>query len=135
MNNRGIKIIKDGKVSHVRDVKPGDQLAATIVSQGAPVVVTEQEVQATLAQATPATSGNRRQRQRAPPATPAAPAASAEPRCSRGDGSLAGDVARFRTGRIVRTRDDGMGDHHPAHRRGAVLFLAPTQAAVTTRNG
>ena len=91
LNDRGIKIIKDGKVTHVSDVKQGDEMAAMIVSQGAPVVVTEQEVQATLAQATPATparsdpgndpGGDARDdpATTAAPATPAAPAASAEP--------------------------------------------------------
>ena len=81
LNDRGIKILnKDGKVTHVSDVKQGDEITATIVTQGPPVVVTEQDVQATLAQATPAAPAT------APPAakteTPAptaAPAASAEP--------------------------------------------------------
>ena len=75
LNDRGIKILnKDGKVTHVSDVKQGDEITATIVTQGPPVVVTEQEVQATLAQGATATA--------AAPATPAptaAPAASAEP--------------------------------------------------------
>ena len=56
LNDRGIKIVKDGKVTHLSDVKAGDELVAMIVSKGPPVVVTEQEVQATLAQATPTTS-------------------------------------------------------------------------------
>ena len=80
LNDRGIKILnKDGRVIHVGDVQKGDQIQATIVTQGPPVVVTEQEVQATLAQATPAAPATT-------PATPAtataptaAPAASAEP--------------------------------------------------------
>src|SRR5580765_491335 len=55
LNDRGIKILnKDGKVTHVSDVKQGDEITATIVTQGPPVVVTEQDVQASLAQATPA---------------------------------------------------------------------------------
>jgi hypothetical protein len=54
LNDRGIKILnKDGKVTHVSDVKQGDEITATIVTQGPPVVVTEQEVQATLAQTAP----------------------------------------------------------------------------------
>ena len=53
LNDRGIKIVKDGKVTHISDVKAGDELMAVIVSKGPPAVVTEQEVQATLAQATP----------------------------------------------------------------------------------
>jgi translation elongation factor P/translation initiation factor 5A len=54
LNDRGIKILnKDGRVTYARDLKRGDEVTATIVSQAAPVVVTEQEVQATLAQANP----------------------------------------------------------------------------------
>ena len=55
LNDRSIKIFKEGRAIGMRDVNQGDTLTATIVTQGPPVVVTEQEVQATLAQATPAT--------------------------------------------------------------------------------
>jgi hypothetical protein len=54
LNDRGIQILKDGKVVHLSQINKGDVLTATVVSQGPPVVVTEQEVQATLAK-TPAT--------------------------------------------------------------------------------
>jgi len=87
LNDRGIKILnKDGKVTHVSDVKQGDEITATIVTQGPPVVVTEQEVQATLAQGgAPATTAASSPAKAdspanpAPTAAPAAPAASAEP--------------------------------------------------------
>jgi hypothetical protein len=97
LNDRGIKILnKDGKVTHVSDVKQGDEITATIVTQGPPVVVTEQEVQATLAQGTPATAATPAPAKTEAPASPAptaapasaeaaapamaaAPAASAEP--------------------------------------------------------
>ena len=83
LNDRGIKILnKDGKVTHVSDVKQGDEITATIVTQGAPVVVTEQEVQATLAQAAPATAATPAPAKTEAPASPAptaAPAASTEP--------------------------------------------------------
>jgi len=60
LNDRGIKLLdKDGRVTYARDVKRGDQITATIVSQAAPVVVTEQEVQATLAQAGTTTTATR----------------------------------------------------------------------------
>jgi hypothetical protein len=74
VNERAIKIFKEGRVIAIRDVKVGDELTAMIVTQGAPVVVTEQEVQATLAQATPAKT-------EAPTTTTqaATPAASAQP--------------------------------------------------------
>jgi hypothetical protein len=55
LNDRGIKILKDGRVMHVSDLKQGDEITATIVTPAPPVVVTEQEVQATLAQANTAT--------------------------------------------------------------------------------
>jgi hypothetical protein len=48
LDQRGIQIVKDGRVLRVGEVKEGDVLTATIVSQIAPVVVTEQEVQAAL---------------------------------------------------------------------------------------
>jgi hypothetical protein len=59
LNDRGIKIIKDGRVVPIANLKQGDEITATIVTAGPPVVMTEQEVQATLAQAgttTPATA-------------------------------------------------------------------------------
>jgi len=49
LNDRGIPIMKDGRVIHLSQVNKGDVLTATIVSQGPPAVVTEQDVQATLA--------------------------------------------------------------------------------------
>ncbi len=48
LDQRGIQIVKDGRVMRIGELKEGDKLTATIVSQVAPVVVTEQEVQATL---------------------------------------------------------------------------------------
>ena len=64
LNDRGIKLVnQDGRVTYARDAKQGDAITAIIVSQAPPVVVTEQEVQATLAQASPtatATSGRGR---------------------------------------------------------------------------
>ena len=51
LNGRGIKIIKDGRVVPIANLKQGDEITATIVTAGPPVVMTEQEVQATLAQA------------------------------------------------------------------------------------
>jgi uncharacterized membrane protein len=81
LNDRGIKIVKDGRATHISDVKVGDELTAIIVSQGPPVVATEQDVQATLAQAAPATAAAPAPAKTEAPATPtpsAAPAASAE---------------------------------------------------------
>ena len=52
LDQRGVQILKDGSVMHMDQLKKGDMLTATIITQVAPVVVTEQEVQATLAEAT-----------------------------------------------------------------------------------
>ncbi len=49
LNQRGIQILKDGRVMRIDELKKGDMITATIITQVAPVVVTEQEVQATLA--------------------------------------------------------------------------------------
>jgi LPXTG-motif cell wall-anchored protein len=66
LDERGVQILKEGKVIRIRDVRKGDGLTATIISKGPPVVVTEKEIEATLAQAKP---------EAAPaPAAPAAPA-------------------------------------------------------------
>jgi len=49
LNERGLQIFKDGKVITVSQLNKGDEISATIVSQRPPEVVTEQEVEATLA--------------------------------------------------------------------------------------
>jgi hypothetical protein len=48
---RGVKIMRAGKPALVSDFRPGDKLSATIITSMPPKVVTEQEVQATLATA------------------------------------------------------------------------------------
>ena len=63
LDKRGIKIMVDGKQRAVSELHTGDRLSATIVSTRPPRVVTEREVQATLAKVTAA-----------PAAAPAAPA-------------------------------------------------------------
>ena len=52
-DNRGIKIIKDGKPVDFSEIRQGDRLTATIVTQGAPKVMTQRQVEASLASATP----------------------------------------------------------------------------------
>ena len=49
LDQRGVQILKDGRVMRMDELRKGDMLTATIITQVAPVVVTEQEVQATLA--------------------------------------------------------------------------------------
>jgi len=72
LDDRGIQIFKGGRAMRIGELKEGDALTATIVTQVAPVVVTEQEVQATLApsKAEPATN---------PPTTMAAAPAATPP--------------------------------------------------------
>ena len=77
LDQRGIQILKDGRAMRIGELRPGDVLTATIVSQVAPVVVTEQEVQATLA-ASKAEPAPTKVASAAAPAQPT-PAASPEP--------------------------------------------------------
>ena len=51
LDKRGIEIFKDGQLVRVRELNPGDQLTATIVSSQPPTIVTETEVDAKMAQA------------------------------------------------------------------------------------
>jgi len=51
LDKREIEIVKDGKVVRVADLRRGDTLTAVIVTSAAPVVLTEKEVEATLAEA------------------------------------------------------------------------------------
>src|SRR5262245_995327 len=64
VDKRGVTIVRDGQPAKVRDFRQGDRLTATIVTTKPPRVVTEKEVQATLAAANK-------------PAAPAAAASSA----------------------------------------------------------
>ena len=74
LDDRGVQILKEGRIIRIRDLKQGDHITATIFSKAPPVVLTEMEVQATLAQAAPAAAAP------APATTPAAtPAAAAAP--------------------------------------------------------
>ncbi len=57
LDTKGIEIFKDGQSVRIADLRRGDKLTATIVTSGPPVVLTEQEVQATLAEAPAAPAG------------------------------------------------------------------------------
>jgi hypothetical protein len=80
IDKRGVKIMREGKPAQVSDFRQGDTLSATIITTRAPQVLSEKEVQATLAKkpappaaaATPAPAA-------APPPAPAPPAAAARP--------------------------------------------------------
>ena len=73
LDDRGVQILKEGRIIRIRDLRQGDQITATIFSKAPPVVLTETEVQATLAQAAPAAAAPTAAA--APAATPAAAAA------------------------------------------------------------
>jgi len=45
---RNVTILKDGKPASISDLSTGDKLTATIVTAGAPKVLTERQLQATL---------------------------------------------------------------------------------------
>ena len=71
VDKRGVKIMRGGKPAAVSDFRAGDTLTATIITSKPPQVVTEKEVQATLARA-PAPAA-------APPPAPAAAPPAAAP--------------------------------------------------------
>jgi hypothetical protein len=50
VDKRGIKIMRDGKPAQVSDFREGDRLSALIITAGPPQVLTERQVQATLAE-------------------------------------------------------------------------------------
>ena len=62
VEKRGIKMVKDGAPAQFTDFRAGDRLSATIVTTLPPKVMTEQEVNATLAKAAPASGGAHPQR-------------------------------------------------------------------------
>lgn len=67
VDTRGAELVRDGKPAKLSDFRQGDQLTATIVTTKPPRIVTEKEVQASLA------------RQPAAPAAAAAPAPAPAP--------------------------------------------------------
>jgi hypothetical protein len=69
IDERGVQIFRDGKPLKIMNMNPGDELTATIVTTAPPLVLTQKQVDATLAAAAAA-----------PAPAPAAPApAAAEP--------------------------------------------------------
>jgi cell division septation protein DedD len=51
VDKRNVKIVRGGKPATVSDFREGDRLSATIITTRAPQIMTEQQVQATLAAA------------------------------------------------------------------------------------
>jgi len=86
VDKRGVKIVREGKPVQISQLREGDQLSAVIITSQPPRVVTEQEVNATLAAAKTATgagggappSGSAAATRSASPAAAPAPAASSQ---------------------------------------------------------
>ena len=66
IDKRGIKIWRDGKLAEISDFRANDKLTATIVTTKAPQVMTEREVQATLAKSGGAAAAGAPERPRRP---------------------------------------------------------------------
>ena len=64
VDKRGVKMVKNGQPAQLTDFREGDRLSATIITSKPPRVMTEQQVNATLAAASAPSGG-------APPAAPA----------------------------------------------------------------
>jgi hypothetical protein len=96
IDKRGVKIMREGKPALVSDFRPGDKLSATIITSRPPTVMTEQQVNATLA-AAPASGGG------AAPAAKTASASSSAAGAGAGAGSAsaAGAGASGSAGRTL----------------------------------
>ena len=82
VDKRGVKIMRSGKPAQVSDFREGDQLSATIITSRPPQVMTEKEVQATLASASASASAGGAPKPAAAPG--AKPAAASSPSASAG---------------------------------------------------
>jgi hypothetical protein len=80
IDERGVQIFRDGKPLKIMNMNPGDELTATIVTAAAPQVLTQSQVDATLAAAAaPAPAATPAAGEAAPTPAPAAAAPAAEP--------------------------------------------------------
>jgi hypothetical protein len=72
VERRGIKMMKDGAPAQFSDFHSGDRLSATIVTTHPPKVMTQQQVNATLAKAAPASGASAASRSSSGSAAPVA---------------------------------------------------------------
>jgi len=78
VDKRGVRIVRDGEPAQITDFREGDKMSATIVTTMPPKVLTEKEVDATLARSEPhAAAAPRAAAAPSSPPSPAAPAAEA----------------------------------------------------------
>ena len=136
LNARGIKLVtEDGRVTYAADVKQGDAITAIIVSQASAGGGDGTGGAGDAGSGQPRRQPRRASRRRGPARPrPGHIAMASVPATDGRTGDGDGDGPRLGAGRVDRARYDGLGDHHPDHRRGAVLLLAPAQvAAVTAR--
>jgi len=98
VDKRGVQILKDGKPAQLSDFHTGDILSATIITSGPPRVVTEKEVQATLARS----AGNSAAPSAGSPARSSASAPSGTSSSSRSAASPSGQSASAAPGASAR---------------------------------
>ena len=104
VDKRGVKIVRDGKFVEVAELREGDRLSATIITSLPPKVMTDKEVNATLAAApaaaraassgSSASAGSSASTRSAAPAAAPAPAAAAAPRASSAQASTSTPAAK-----------------------------------------
>ena len=87
LDKRGVKLVKDGQPAQLTDFREGDKLSATIITSRPPKVMTEQQVNATLAAAPSPAAGSAAAP--APAAARRAPSSSATPSGSSGSSTAA----------------------------------------------
>ena len=92
IDKRGVKIMKDGKPAEISQLRANDQLTATIITSKPPKVLTEKQVEATLAKS----SGGAGSPAAAAPA-PARSTAAAPPRSTAGAPAAAPPAATAAT--------------------------------------